>query len=173
MLRLFPRNLFRNLTMAPGLKTAAPMGCSLHQNLQHRYFSVDKDVSSKQDTEGSNADFGSVNKIDTENSSDAVILGEIDSMVKDNKVVLFMKGTPEMPNCGYSRFVSQVLKFYKVEEYKHVDILRDESIRRQVKQYSEWPTFPQLYVKGELVGGSDIVSEMHKDGSLKSLFESI
>ena len=51
-------------------------------------------------------------------------------MVKDNKVVLFMKGTPEMPNCGYSRFVSQVLKFYKVEEYKHVDILRDESIRR-------------------------------------------
>lgn len=126
------------------------------------------------DAEGSDKDFQPVNKVQNEVSGegadkDKELLAKIDSWVKDAEVLLFMKGSPQMPMCGYSRFVVEVLKFYNIKDYKSVDILKDQDIRRLVKEYSDWPTFPQLYVKGELVGGCDIVTELHKKGELKAV----
>ena len=95
----------------------------------------------------------------------------IDKWVKNNKIVLFMKGTPDAPRCGYSNFVVEILKKYGLTEYKAINVLDNNIIREQVKAYSKWPTYPQLYVGGELVGGSDILHEMHKDQSLQKLFE--
>ncbi|KRX10743.1 Thioredoxin-like fold [Pseudocohnilembus persalinus] len=118
--------------------------------------------------ETSDEDFKPVQK---QTINDENIQSKIDSWVKDNKVVLFMKGTPQMPMCGYSNFVVEVLKFYKIKDYFSVDILSDETIRKEVKAYSNWPTYPQLYINGELVGGSDIVNEMHKEGSLKTMLQ--
>ena len=72
-----------------------------------------------------------------------------------------MKGNKKMPRCGFSNYVCQVLKFYKVSNFKDVDVLQDEKLREYIKTYSNWPTIPQLYVKGQFVGGCDIVKEMH------------
>ena len=72
-----------------------------------------------------------------------------------------MKGSRKMPRCGFSNYVVQVLKFYGVEKYKDVDVLADETVREGIKKYSNWPTIPQLYIKGNFVGGCDIVKEMH------------
>ena len=118
------------------------------------------------DVDGSDKDFRPQEK-STGKKTDEQILGQIEDWVKNNKYVLFMKGSPQMPMCGYSKFVVEVLKFYNVPPYKSVDVLKDPEIRRLVKQYSDWPTFPQLYVDGELIGGCDIVTEMHKNGTLK------
>jgi len=95
----------------------------------------------------------------------------IDTEVKSNDVVLFMKGTPQFPMCGFSGQVVQILNYLGVP-YKGVNVLEDETIRQGIKTYSNWPTIPQLYVKGEFVGGCDIVREMFQDGELQSLFES-
>lgn len=95
----------------------------------------------------------------------------IDKWVKNNKIVLFMKGSPEAPRCGYSNFVVEILKKYGITEYKAIDILDNNIIREQVKLYSNWPTYPQLYINGELIGGSDILHEMHKDQSLQKILE--
>ena len=92
----------------------------------------------------------------------------IDSEVKSSDVVLFMKGTPEFPMCGFSGQVVQILNYLGVP-YKGVNVLEDEAIRNGIKQYSNWPTIPQLYVKGEFVGGCDIVSEMFETGELQEL----
>ena len=81
-----------------------------------------------------------------------------------------MKGSKKMPRCGFSNYVVQVLKFYGVNNYKDVDALADEQVREGIKKFSNWPTLPQLYVKGQFVGGCDIVKEMHQDGSLEELF---
>ncbi len=89
--------------------------------------------------------------------------------ITTNDVVLFMKGTKKMPRCGFSNYVVQVLKFYGVNNYKDVDVLFDEQIREGIKKFSNWPTLPQLYIKGQMVGGCDIVKEMHQDGSLEEL----
>jgi len=103
--------------------------------------------------------------------NDENVYDQIDQWVKGNKCVLFMKGVPQMPQCGFSRFVVEVLKFYKVNDFKSIDILQDPVLREAVKKYSEWNTYPQLYVNGKLVGGADIVNDMHKEGSLKTLFQ--
>lgn len=95
---------------------------------------------------------------------------QIDQTVKANNVVLFMKGTKEMPQCGFSSRVAGVLNFMGVD-YQDVNVLADEAIRQGVKDYSDWPTVPQLYVKGEFVGGCDIVTEMTLSGELDTLFE--
>jgi monothiol glutaredoxin len=87
-----------------------------------------------------------------------------------NDVVLYMKGTKSMPQCGFSSRVAGVLNFMGVE-FTDVNVLEDESIRQGIKDYSDWPTVPQLYVKGEFVGGCDIVTEMTLSGELDSLFE--
>ena len=89
----------------------------------------------------------------------------IDTEVKSNDVVLFMKGTPQFPMCGFSSQVVQILNYLGVP-YKGVNVLEDENIRQGIKEYSNWPTVPQLYVKGEFVGGCDITREMFQSGEL-------
>ena len=94
----------------------------------------------------------------------------IDETVKSNDVVLFMKGTKTMPQCGFSSRVAGVLNYMGVE-FADVNVLADDEIRQGIKEYSDWPTIPQLYVKGEFVGGCDIVTEMTLSGELDTLFE--
>lgn len=94
----------------------------------------------------------------------------IQQTVTDNAVVLFMKGTKEMPQCGFSSRVAGVLNYMGVE-FADVNVLADEGIRQGIKDYSDWPTIPQLYVKGEFVGGCDIITEMTLSGELDTLFE--
>jgi monothiol glutaredoxin len=94
----------------------------------------------------------------------------IDSAVKANDVLLFMKGTPLFPQCGFSSRAIAILERIGVE-YGTVDVLQDQGIRQGIKAYSDWPTIPQLYVKGEFVGGSDIMMEMYESGELKQLME--
>ncbi len=95
---------------------------------------------------------------------------QIKDTVKASDVVLFMKGTKAMPQCGFSSRVAGVLNFMDVE-FRDVDVLADEEIRQGIKEYSDWPTIPQLYVKGEFVGGCDIVTEMTLSGELDQLFD--
>ena len=89
--------------------------------------------------------------------------------VKSNDVLLFMKGTPVFPQCGFSAAVVQILSDLGVK-FKAVDVLKDPEIRQGIKEFSNWPTIPQLYVKGEFVGGCDIIREMHESDELKSFF---
>ncbi|MDR3374356.1 MAG: Grx4 family monothiol glutaredoxin, partial [Ancalomicrobiaceae bacterium] len=91
----------------------------------------------------------------------------IDTEVKSNDVLLFMKGTPKMPQCGFSGQVVSILDHLGVA-YKGINILESDELRQGVKTYSNWPTFPQLYIKGELVGGADIVREMFQAGELQT-----
>jgi monothiol glutaredoxin len=93
----------------------------------------------------------------------------IDETVKTNDVVLFMKGTKTMPQCGFSSRVAGVLNYMGVE-FIDVNVLEDDAIRQGIKDYSDWPTIPQLYVKGEFVGGCDIITEMTLSGELDTLF---
>ena len=93
----------------------------------------------------------------------------IDNEVKTNDVVLFMKGTPEFPQCGFSGQVVQILDYVGVD-YKGINVLADADLRQGIKDYSSWPTIPQLYVKGEFVGGCDIVTEMFQAGELRQFF---
>ena len=95
---------------------------------------------------------------------------KIKSLLDSNDVCLFMKGTPESPQCGFSMAVSNVLKHLKVN-FKGVNVLEDENLRQGIKEFSDWPTIPQLYVKGEFIGGCDIVKEMFEKGELKSKLE--
>jgi monothiol glutaredoxin len=90
--------------------------------------------------------------------------------VSDHPVVLFMKGTPVFPQCGFSAAVVQILSHLSVK-FKGIDVLTDPEIRQGIKEFSSWPTIPQLYVKGEFVGGCDIIREMFETGELQQLFE--
>ena len=92
----------------------------------------------------------------------------IDNEVKNNDVVLFMKGTPQFPQCGFSGQVVQILDYIGVP-YKGMNVLENEDLRNGIKAYSSWPTIPQLYVKGEFVGGCDIITEMFQSGELKQM----
>ena len=94
---------------------------------------------------------------------------KIEKIVTDNTVVLFMKGTKSMPQCGFSSRVAGVLNYMGVE-FQDVNVLEDADIREGIKAYSEWPTIPQLYIKGEFVGGCDIVTEMTLSGELDEMF---
>ena len=93
----------------------------------------------------------------------------IDDLVKQNDVVLFMKGNASFPMCGFSGRAIQVLKACGVNNPATVNVLEDEGIRNGIKEYSNWPTIPQLYVKGEFVGGSDIMMEMYENGELQQM----
>ena len=99
------------------------------------------------------------------------IKDEIKIMIKENNVCLFMKGTPDSPQCGFSMAVSNVLKHIGVE-FKGVNILENEELRQGIKDFSEWPTVPQLYIKKEFIGGCDIIKEMYENGELKKILES-
>ncbi|WP_370162991.1 Grx4 family monothiol glutaredoxin [Limimaricola soesokkakensis] len=103
-----------------------------------------------------------------DNATDAK--ARIDEIVKSNDVVLFMTGTKTMPQCGFSSRVAGVLNFMNLE-FRDVNVLEDNDIRQGVKDYSDWPTIPQLYVKGEFIGGCDIITEMTLSGELDQLFE--
>ncbi len=96
---------------------------------------------------------------------------EIKNIINSNNIVLFMKGTPESPQCGFSMAVSNILKHLKVE-FKGVNVLESNEFRQGIKDFTDWPTIPQLYIKGEFVGGCDIVKEMFDKGELKKLLES-
>ena len=95
---------------------------------------------------------------------------KIEKIIKENEVCLFMKGTPDFPQCGFSMAVSNVLKHLNIS-FKGINVLEDENLRQGIKEYSDWPTIPQLYVKNEFIGGCDIVKEMFEKGELKKLFE--
>ncbi len=94
----------------------------------------------------------------------------IDGEVKSNNVVLFMKGTPGFPQCGFSGQVVQILDYLNVD-YKGINVLTSNELRQGIKDYASWPTIPQLYVKGEFVGGADIVREMFQSGELQHMLE--
>ena len=93
----------------------------------------------------------------------------IDDLVKGNRVVLFMKGTAQFPQCGFSGRAVQILKACGVTDLATVNVLEDEGIRQGIKEYANWPTIPQLYIKGEFVGGSDIMMEMYQAGELQQV----
>ena len=94
---------------------------------------------------------------------------KIREQVTGNRVVLYMKGTPQFPQCGFSATVAEILKRCGVTDYKSVDVLQDSEIRQGIKEYASWPTIPQLYLDGEFVGGCDIVKEMYQAGELQQL----
>ena len=95
---------------------------------------------------------------------------KIKELINNNKIFLFMKGTPDVPQCGFSLAVANILKILNVK-FNSANVLEHEDIRQGIKAFSDWPTIPQLYVMGEFVGGCDIVKEMYEKGELKSLFE--
>jgi len=93
----------------------------------------------------------------------------IKQQVENNPVVLYMKGTPQFPQCGFSAVTVQILKACGVADFLSVNVLEDADIRSGIKEYANWPTIPQLYVRGEFVGGCDILREMYEDGELQKL----
>ena len=95
---------------------------------------------------------------------------KIKSIIETNNIVLFMKGTPESPQCGFSMAVSNILKHLKVN-FKGVNVIESNNMRQGIKDYTDWPTIPQLYIKGEFIGGCDIIKEMFEKGDLKKLLE--
>ena len=95
---------------------------------------------------------------------------KIKNLIDSNNIVLFMKGTPDAPQCGFSMAVSNILKHLKVD-FEGVNVLDSNEIRQGIKDYTDWPTIPQLYIKGNFVGGCDIVKEMFEKGELKSLLK--
>ena len=94
----------------------------------------------------------------------------INKEIENNDVCLFMKGTPDAPQCGFSMAVSNILKILEVN-FKGVNVLENQQIREGIKEYSEWPTIPQLYIKKEFLGGCDIIKEMYENGELKKILE--
>ena len=98
------------------------------------------------------------------------IKDKIENIIKDNEILLFMKGTPHQPNCGFSAKVVQIL-IEVGKPFSYVDVLADPDVRANLPSVSDWPTFPQLFIKGELVGGCDIITEMHNSNELAPLFE--
>ena len=101
---------------------------------------------------------------------DEKIKNVIENHIENNDVCLFMKGTPDARQCGFSMAVSNILKILEVN-YKGVNVLEDQSIREGIKVFSDWPTIPQLYIKKEFVGGCDIVKEMYENGELKKILQ--
>lgn len=102
--------------------------------------------------------------------TDNPVFAKIQQDLNDNDIVLYMKGTPAMPMCGFSAAVCQVLSSIGVA-FKGVNVLDDDAIRQGIKEFTNWPTIPQLYVRGEFVGGCDIVREMYESGELQALFK--
>ena len=94
----------------------------------------------------------------------------INNEITNNEVCLFMKGTPDAPQCGFSMAISNMLKILEVN-YKGINVLETQSLREGIKEFSDWPTIPQVYIKGEFIGGCDIVKEMYENGELKKILE--
>ena len=94
----------------------------------------------------------------------------INNEITNNEVCLFMKGTPDAPQCGFSMAISNILKILEIN-YKGINVLESQPLREGIKEFSEWPTIPQVYIKGEFIGGCDIVKEMYENGELKKVLE--
>lgn len=107
----------------------------------------------------------------TPEDSSPAIQDRIRHLVTSNRVVLFMKGTPLAPMCGFSATAAKILELNGANEYAHVNVLEDHEMREGVKAYSSWPTIPQLYVQGEFIGGADIMREMHGNGEMAALLK--
>lgn len=103
-------------------------------------------------------------------TTDPQVLEGIQKDIESNPIILFMKGTPDFPQCGFSAVVVQILKNLQVP-FKAVDVLADASVRQGIKDYSNWPTIPQLYIQGEFIGGCDITREMYQTGELQTLLK--
>ncbi len=103
--------------------------------------------------------------------TDNPVFTQIENDLKSNPVVLYMKGTQNQPMCGFSNVVVQALGMLGVTDIKDINVLADEEVRQGIKDYNNWPTIPQLFVKGEFVGGADIIREMYQSGELKTLLE--
>jgi len=103
-------------------------------------------------------------------SKSNTIQSHIDKLVKSNKIVVFMKGDPQAPRCGFSNAVVDILSIHKVKFESH-DVLADESLRNGIKEYSNWPTIPQVFVDGEFVGGCDIMLQLHRSGELDKILQ--
>jgi monothiol glutaredoxin len=101
---------------------------------------------------------------------DQVTKDLINNDIKNNDVCLFMKGTPDAPQCGFSMAISNMLKILEVN-YKGINVLETQSLREGIKEFSDWPTIPQIYIKGEFIGGCDIVKEMYENGELKKILK--
>jgi monothiol glutaredoxin len=101
---------------------------------------------------------------------DNPIFKKIKTEIDQNDVVLFMKGTAKLPMCGFSGFIVQVFQSLEIQ-FKDIDVLQDPELRQGIKDFTSWPTIPQLYIKGEFVGGADIVREMYQKGELKALLQ--
>ncbi|XP_026752563.1 uncharacterized monothiol glutaredoxin ycf64-like [Galleria mellonella] len=104
-------------------------------------------------------------KLSFRSFADVPIKDKIDQIVKNNKVVVFMKGVPDAPRCGFSNAVVQIMRMHAVPYESH-DVLSDENLRQGIKDYSNWPTIPQVFINGEFVGGCDIMLQMHQSGEL-------
>ena len=100
------------------------------------------------------------------------VLNRIDDHVKSNKVIIFMKGTPQLPQCGFSSRAADMLKSCG-KEFAYFNVIADMEVFESLPQYADWPTFPQLYVNGELIGGHDIMMEMHQSGDLQKLIDEV
>ncbi|MBP9723005.1 MAG: Grx4 family monothiol glutaredoxin [Gammaproteobacteria bacterium] len=107
----------------------------------------------------------------TNTNTNTNTLNMIKEQISSNPIILYMKGTPQFPQCGFSGQVVQILKLSGVENYAHVNILENPDIRAELPKYADWPTFPQLYVNGELIGGCDIVTELYQSGELSKVLE--
>ncbi|XP_025194866.1 uncharacterized protein LOC112594343 [Melanaphis sacchari] len=103
---------------------------------------------------------------------DNPIQSHIEKLVKGNKIVVFMKGVPQAPRCGFSNAVVDILNIHKAKFEAH-DVLMDESLRNGIKEYSNWPTIPQVFIDGEFIGGCDIMLELHRSGELDKILENI
>ena len=101
---------------------------------------------------------------------DQQVKDKIENEITNNEVCLFMKGTPEVPECGFSMAVTNILKILEVN-FKAVNVLEDQTLREGIKVFSDWPTIPQLYIKKEFVGGCDIIKEMYESGEIKKIFD--
>ena len=98
---------------------------------------------------------------------------KLDEVVKNNKIVVFMKGVPEEPMCGFSNAVVQILRMHGVDGYSSFNVLEDEELRQKIKDYSQWPTVPQVYIGGEFIGGCDIMMQLHREGELIEELEKV
>lgn len=103
--------------------------------------------------------------------SDRSIEQRLKSLINQQPIMVFIKGTPEQPRCGFTRTLLLILKQMNVQ-FGHFDILSDEEVRQSLKAYSKWPTYPQLYVKGALIGGVDIIQDLHENGELENVLKS-
>jgi monothiol glutaredoxin len=97
----------------------------------------------------------------------------IDEQIKNNEIVLYMKGSKESPMCGFSNLVVQILKKLEIDNYLDVNVMLNSNLKENIKKYTKWPTIPQLYIRGDFIGGADIVKEMYESGELKKILNKV